>query len=457
MMEFDTTKLIKVILLSTAGILVACTKDYFPVPPEPVPPIPPKNTITLEATWVANPPNSISDPYWTSTDFHSINAADLNTQNLYTDGLMNMTGTFDGVTDFNYGEESEIIMKAAYDDEDLYMLLEWSDATMDLSHSTWLFDGPEDPLKSDDPDGWTSQKNNDRIALSFEIEAASSGAGSFSEVGCSASCHNNEMKPEIGKVDIWSWSLAFSDPFGLAGDMVTDGTSGLSFDSGQMMYERNNSGDTDRSGPAFEWDGEVQEITRADGSPAILDPAYYLLNKIAFTGDPVVGKTSYHHDVKGCFHCHGDNGTGGGDFGDGPSFTRPQVNRYSRENFDEYAGTLEHSGFSYWDQNNDTERENIIAYIRGLSGVPGHNLQTPDGSNIDIISKSSENLAFVNSTSEHGKYKVLLVRSLNTGNDDDVLFDLEQNMEYVFGIALMDNDGINHIGSLKETLTFKEK
>lgn len=63
--------------------------------------------------------------------------------------------------------------------------------------------------------------------------------------------------------------------------------------------------------------------------------------------------------------------------------------------------------------------------------------------------------AMNNSSNVHSKYQVLIVRKLKTNNTDDVQFDVSANKTYKFGIALMDNDGKNHIGSLVETLTFK--
>jgi hypothetical protein len=47
-------------------------------------------------------------------------------------------------------------------------------------------------------------------------------------------------------------------------------------------------------------------------------------------------------------------------------------------------------------------------------------------------------------------YRVLLIRQLNTGSADDA--QLAPGGSYPFGVALMDADGRNHIGSTRETL-----
>jgi hypothetical protein len=63
----------------------------------------------------------------------------------------------------------------------------------------------------------------------------------------------------------------------------------------------------------------------------------------------------------------------------------------------------------------------------------------------------------VNTIAPHTVYKVILVRDLTTGNPDDIQFTTPEGKSYPFGMALMDNDGKNHIGSLKQILTFKSK
>jgi hypothetical protein len=97
--------------------------------------------------------------------------------------------------------------------------------------------------------------------------------------------------------------------------------------------------------------------------------------------------------------------------------------------------------------------------MRGLSGVPGYYLQTPTGSNADITAVSNVTALHINNsmlsaTNHHIKYQVLITRKLHTNNPDDVQFNPSQG-NYKFGVALMDNDGKNHIGSTVETLTFK--
>nr|MBK9650403.1 hypothetical protein [Bacteroidota bacterium] len=440
--------------------MLSCEKDYYYVTP---PPRVSTATSTLEASYVANTPLLINSAYWNTADFLKVTAANMNTQSLYSDGLVNMTGTYYGITSFNGGKDPGLTLKAAYDNNKLYLLAEWNDSEIDLSHSSWLYGGPADPLKTDSVSGWTSQRNNDQIAFAFEVDAASSINGTFANKGCAASCHSagplTFMHPAAGKVDIWNWSLARSAPLGYAIDMVAD-QNALTDDSGDKMYVRNVNGTTDRSGPAYEWNGVTQSVTVGSGTTSTLAPEFYLYNKIPFTGNIAKGDSIYHSDVLNkpghCATCHGAKGEGAIN----SAINSPALNRKSRSTLMQNMENVSDMT-AYWNNNlTSSDKDDIIAYLRGLCGVPGYYLQTPTGSNADIVTTSNITPvqiinAIIPVTNVHTKYKVLFVRNLKTNNSDDIQLNLAANRTYKFGVALMDNDGPNHIGSLIETLTFK--
>lgn len=455
-------KYLKAIILVSViiNIIQSCEKDYYYTPPPPYVPV---ATTTLEAQYVSSPPSNVNSAYWKKADYLKIKMNNVSIQHLYGDGLLNMTGTYDGKNSFNKGADAELTLRAAYDDNKLYILAEWIDSTVDLSHSTWFWDGAADPLKTDTTGGWTSQSNNDHFALAFEIQSASSTAGTFSNVGCAASCHgsgsNAVMYPDAGKVDIWNWSLSHSAPLGLAIDMIAD-QNALTDDSGDKMYTRNVNGLTDRSGPAYEWSGVTQSVALGNGQTSILDPAFYLYNKTTFTGNIANGDSIYHSAVLNkpghCVDCHGDHGQGAIN----GAINSLSQNKKSRstlmQNMDNEADMT-----AYWNNNlTSSEKDDIIAYIRGLCGVPGYFLSQPSGSNADIIATSNVTPvqivnAIIPKNNVHTKYQVLLVRNLKNNNQDDAQFDLSVSHNYKFGVALMNNDGKNHIGSVIETLTFK--
>lgn len=446
----------RVQVLATILILlfiVSCEKDYFPVPP---PPKVPKETPTLEAAYTSLEPKALNSKYWKQADFRKIPASslvNLNTGFLFGDGLLNMTGTYGGKGSFNAGNDPEVTMKAAYDDNKLYILVEWIDSDINAAKEMSVFNGPTDPLKSDNAGNWTSQENSDKVALAFEIEPTSSAAGTFSSVGCAASCHNGEKKPQTGKVDIWNWNIAMSSPNGYTQDMVVRTDSGLLNDFGQKMLVRNKVDVTDpRSAPAFEWDGVTQTIHFPNGYMADLDPGFFLLNKTPYTGDPVIGDASFH--TYQCSHCHGEFGEGG----EGSAFNNPAFNRkYSRQSIIDYASNGNHTGQTYFAAVPPSKYNDLLAFIRGLSGIPGYYIQSPTESAADIWAVSNVSAARISNNEPHKKYQVLFVRNLLTNNSDDVQFSSPAGKEVIFGLALMDNDSKNHIGSNKETLTFKNK
>ncbi len=447
----------KALIIATLVLLIAtsCQKEYFPQPPAPKVA---KETTTLEATFAITPPLSLNDPFWKAADFLKVPVIDLNKNMLYGDGLLNMTGTYNGYLSFNGGTDPKVVMKAAYDATKLYIYLEWIDSDISPAFEASFLNGPLDPLKSDTSGGWTSQGNSDKVSLAFEIANASSAAGTFSDKGCAASCHQNKMQPATGSVDIWNWDLAISEPLGYAKDMVTDGVNGFVNDAGTPMAVKNKtSANNPRSGPAYEWNGVEQTHIRPDGKSTNLDPAFFLLNKTAFLGDIIKGEKVYHNATYGCGHCHGEKGEGDGPTGEGTAFASTGfAGKYSRAMINTYSGNSDlHTGYSYWAQVPAADYDDLIAYIKGFGSIPGYYLTTPTGSNANVWSVSNVGRTKVNTAAPHTLYKVLLVRDLATGNSDDAQFLLPKGKSFPFGLALMDNDGKNHIGSLKQILTFK--
>jgi len=459
-METQKKPILIVLLIATILVVLnACVKDTAYVPPIPV------QTITLEARKVTEPPLNINgyNSYWKTADYLMVNLSNESTGILNTDGQMNMTGTYRGMNDF--AVDPGLKLRAAYDDVNLYILAEWTDPQINMSFKNWYFNGPSDPLKSSETsNGWTSQRNSDGLALAFEIDPASGPAGNFATVGCAASCHssgiNSNMRPDIGKIDIWNWSLARSG-MGYAEDMVAIKDS-LADDSGNKLFARNSNGSTNRSGPAYEWDGTDQTVTLPDGKTVILNPSFYLLenHKTPFLGDVASGNQIFHRSTRpgDCFSCHGNNGNGIGSSGEGAVLNIPFMNTKSRTTLIYNMDRVETMP-NYWSGLNATERENIIAYVRGLSGVPGYYLRTPTGSSADITVVTNVTPINIRNASQFSplekRYQVLLIRKLKTNNADDIQFDLSANTSYIFSIAVMNNDTRNHIGSKIEILNFK--
>ncbi len=444
-------KSIVVVFLSIA--FVACEEEFFPAPPKAKSA---KETTTLEATFVATPPITLSDAYWKIADYLKVPVIDLNKNLLYPNGYLNMTGTYNGLTSFNAGANPNVIMKAAYDNAKMYLYVEWTDNDLSPASFASILNGPVDPLKSDTAGGWTTQENSDKFSIAFDINNATSSAGAFSNVGCAASCHSNSMQTLSGSVDLWNWDLATSEALGYAHDWSVNSATGIQNDAGNIMAILNKSTSDARTAPIYEWNGVEQIITRPDGKSTTLDPGYYLYNKTAFIGDIVEGKTIYHNAVYGCNHCHGDFGEGNGPFGDGTAFASVGfASKYSRAAIKSFSSSELHTGKPYWSQVPVNKQDDLIAFIKGMGSLPGFTLTAPDGSAADVWSVSNVTRSRLNTIAPHTQYKVILVRNLVTSNADDAQFNVATSKTYPFGIALMDADSKNHIGSLKQILTFK--
>ncbi|MBI1766957.1 MAG: hypothetical protein HYR67_01120 [Bacteroidetes bacterium] len=416
------------LIIALGLVWIGCT--YYENEPIKLPqPKVSKPTTTLEATYTSTPPNKITSAYWKTANYLAIGPQSLVTGQVPSDdGLYNVSGTLNGLADFNNGKSPKITMRAAYDDNNIYILVSWRDTTFNISNANWVYNGVTDPNKSGSTAGWTSQRSDDKMILSFDMGSS--------------------------KRDVWNWSLALSEPLGYAMDM-TDNSSVVTSDEGDKTYVRNAAGPTNRSGPQYEWDGVQQELTRSPGGLTILDPGFYLLTKKNFVGDVVAGNVVFQNN---CAPCHGVTADGNGtDYQTGVALNGPGfMNRFTREAFVSFASNQDlHEGAAHFTPLTSTEVDNLFARLRGFSGIPGYWLQNPSGSNSDVHTLSNVQLAKIDGNNGKG-YTVLLIRALNTGNADDIIFNSSAG-QYEFNISFTDNDDLNRIGEINNQLIFKPK
>ncbi len=402
----------------------SCT--YYTNEPSPVSEARP----TLEARHVSVAPNSINAAYWATAAYLVVDVKDIKTHQVASeDGLLNVNGMYNGVSDFNGGQPAGLTLKAAYDDEYLYILASWNDKTLNVSGNNWYYNGPADSLKDESSEGWTSQGSDDELILAFNKSGNTR--------------------------DIWKWSLALSEPMGYAIDMYDDGTQ-WSVDAGDQIFVRNSATGDYRSGPEYEWNGKQQDVTRNPAGATVLDPLYFLLNKTEFTEDVANGDELYQGN---CSFCHGSKGQGHAPFDtkaislvDGATYNR---SAYTSSLNSTLSTDSTHAGAKYWNELSDKDKMDVFARIRAFNGIPGYYLQNPSGSASDIRAVSNIQLARMNTSASQSGYKVLLIRKLNTGKDDDEQFDLSQGRQFEFDVYLTDNDNLNLVGAASEELTFK--
>jgi len=417
----NTRVIYNIILFFTLISFISCEWEKLPAPVKPHVSAP---TTNLEAMFVQTPITSLTDKHWNTADYVSVQLSNIEFQKLYSDGLLNMTGTYNGLSDFNGGDSVNLVLKAAFDNENIYILATWKDKKGDASYKTWLFDGEIDPLKTDVAEGWTSQKNSDKLYMIFE------------------GLNSNQK-------DFWKWDMALSEPFGMAMDMYIEQDGTQKADAGDPFYERNTVGTTDRSGPKYVWNGETQQMTLKNGKTVLLDPTYYLLNKKDFIGDVAAGRKKLNKGS--CSACHGKDLSGGSE----TALNFPEMNRSSDAAIELTAGNEEHQGIDSWNliASSLTDKDNFFAALRSISGIPGYVLLTPTGSGTDIITYSNVNVSNF-SAPDNKEYKLLMVRKLNTGYTDDILLDTNKTINFTIGLT--DNDEINYVGK-QLSLTFKFK
>ncbi len=416
------------ILLLLVAVLFGCESEKR-IPPKGYIPNTSKATEQLEAQYFWIPQDKLSSNYWKNASYVEIALSDLEKNNLYGDGFLNMTGTYRGLSTFNKGNDPQATIKAGYDDTYLYILVEWKDTTANASYMTWKYDGPEDKYKDDSTGGWTSQKNQDNVTLLFDQEDAS------------------------GK-DAWRWSLAYTAPFDMALNLNADANGIL--DEFEIPAYRNADSEGSRVGPLYEWNGITQQLTTSEGATRILDPAYYLLDdyKSVSLGNVQTGQNLF-NNVGNCNYCHGTNG----DVSDAEypveSLNGEFLNKYSREGLKEFIISSEHegSGDQYWGRYKDdsVKTENLIAFLRGIAGSPGYVLEQPEQVDVSAIS----NIIVGGIQTRNSNYQVLFKRKLKATDNGDVSFSPDKT--YTLSIQLSDNDEINYVGASEIELVFKSK
>lgn len=151
------------------------------------------------------------------------------------------------------GDDVTVDLRAMHDGEYLYILARWPDADMSIAKKGWQYTA----------EGWTQVKGDeDRIALAFNVSTAA-----FAEKGCTALCHDGDMKTgaEGEKADLWHWKAARGGLHGYCDDQhfQFDSEKGRADDEGSSAYKDNQAkegkaplrrwkDDADKSGPFTE-------------------------------------------------------------------------------------------------------------------------------------------------------------------------------------------------------------
>lgn len=400
-------------------LFISCESEKLPKPPDPRIS---EETSNLEAIYYIEDAISISASIWNNIDYVRVPLVNKVTNTESDPGVLHANNTFGGVSDFNNGDSVAMTVKALYDDEYFYVLVQWNDNTVHPSDKAWKY-------PAEDTNMWTAHYAPDRLFLQYtgtsEIE------------------------------DVWQWNAALSAPLGYAIDQNRDKNGTVNHDAGKNMYVRNAVDSTNTGGPKYEWSGNMQNVSYANGDTLSIDPKYYLKDTISFEGDIALGAEKFEQD---CAECHGKNGDG--ELTDDYPLvyaTRLNIGAYAAWSRDALLTFITSKGHEGKIHINLTEGDkiNLMAFMRGIAGVPGYMLQKPEGSVADVRIESNFNTYAVN-VKENGYYKVMFKRKRETTNPDDIAFSPLDSVYLTINVSDGDND--NYIGSDKILVKlFEEK
>lgn len=388
--------------------------------------IPPENTSTenLQVAYFWQSQENLNAAYWNQANYCNPTMFNGTTEQLPAKGYLNMSGTYQGLSDFNQGNTPNVSLKAGYDTEHIYILVEWDDTTQNAANGKLLWNGPDDPLKKETTDGWTAQGGSDNIALIFE----------------------NQKKTQI---DAWYWSLAQTAPFNMA---LNTNIVNNKIDRNTQIYEQSNT--NNNLSPKYEWNDQIQKyLPPGETDTLILDPAYYLLSSYAIpiSGDVSKGQTAFNQTAD-CRFCHGPNGNGIPDgYTNGGALYGTFISRYTKQGLIEFISSHEGGSSFYFGRiKHDAQTVNdLVTFLRALPGFPGQVISIPEKTGV-----TAQCNATVGGIREvNNKYQVLFSRKLNNNNNNDIQFSRNNNLRVK--VRVFDNDFINYIESEYVTLEFQ--
>ncbi|OEH87020.1 hypothetical protein BHU72_01840 [Desulfuribacillus stibiiarsenatis] len=179
---------------------------------------------------------------------------------------------------------TEVGIKALYDNQNIYMQFVWEDSTESLARGPWIKENGKLVLKP------YNEYYEDKFAVLWNINDSVAG---FNEQGCGVTCHTTEFKAENGSpiikhytnaeneiLDMWHWksvrqnTVFGPDKPGLMHDQQMVNTrfnpedpatkgAGRKADPGEKEYKVNAT--EDKSQPLYVFDGEVK-----NGNPYVI-------------------------------------------------------------------------------------------------------------------------------------------------------------------------------------------
>ncbi len=162
-------------------------------------------------------------------------------------------------------QETTVTMKSLYDDEFLYLLIQYDDPTKSLARFPWIKqdDGSWKQMKKKDSTGHDNTYYEDKVGIFWDINTKG-----FKEEGCAISCHMDiEGDTSAGRkftnnpgetIDMWHVKNVRTSPLGQVDDQFMDSTNNAKANKsfGRKGDMKTGGGYTnnynkDKSGPAY--------------------------------------------------------------------------------------------------------------------------------------------------------------------------------------------------------------
>lgn len=398
-----------VVLILLAGVVQSCKRDDDP-DPDPAPPIP---AYTVLAKKTTNPPtiDGTIDGMWANIP---VMTTTTRVPNLEASSIKPGCGVFGGYE----GDEYTVKIRSIYDAGNIYFLVEWNDPVRDLDRQSWYFDATTKRWKQEDKYGCSNGTKKhpyyeDKFSFMWNINQH---AGDWEEKTCYTNCHSGlSTPPWPDKVkhftnapgemaDVWHWKSVRTDL-------------NYQIDDQRWIYaDINNPADPANGGRGGDaktgggYSDNKQTLELSDDAGVMVSVPKYV----------VPGKTNYYW------------------------ITQTEVNNGNAK----LITSVNSNGVLFYDGGSiDPNGDNGYASATGNKRFPSiHHANGPFvGSRGDVIAKANHT----------GSGWVLEIkRALNTGNDDDVVFDIKN--KYKFGIGVFENAGIAHAIKTNLTLTFEQ-
>jgi hypothetical protein len=327
----------------------------------------------------------------------------------------------------NQGGSFLVALKAVYDGERVYMLVQWPDAAPDQLGPRLVWD-PErnltptgcDTLLVDCSSWDLLDADEDRLSIMWDLGDAADGAGTFRERGCQVACHGN-MHPLSGAVDIWHWRAARTNPVNyplIGSTRVGFADDGYADEAGRV---------TDQGTSFYRDNYRLVPCASGGSGPVPLKVAIALDTDRQPT-------TSLNDNMRPCEYVFDGSGTtSGGEPLDCTTRENP-CREFNQEDVIEWTTGDDLSGLLLTRPFNEDARE----------------------SRHDVEARGRwEAIVSPGDIQRKGTWTLEMSRLLAAGNGDDIDFDPAGQEPYYLAIAVMNNSGRIHSGSPVIELRFE--